>query len=89
MLIATVLAGAGLWGCTRGGDGPVSMTVTPAVALIDQPVKVSIRGLPARARTTLTATAKDAAGVTWSATADFRASGGGTLSLDQPPTGGA
>jgi len=39
--------------------------------------------------TTVTATAKDAAGVTWSATADFRASGGGALSLDQAPTGGA
>jgi len=89
VLIAVSLACAGLWGCTGGGDGPVSMTVTPAAALIDQPVRVSIEGLPARAVTTVTATAKDAAGVTWSATADFRASGGGALTLDQAPTGGA
>ena len=89
VLIAALLACAGLWGCTGGGDGPVSMTVTPAAALIDQPVKVSIEGLPDRAVTTVTATAKDAAGVTWSASADFRASGGGTMSLDQAPTGGA
>jgi dienelactone hydrolase len=89
VLIAVVLACAGLCGCTRGGTGPVSITVSPGTALTDQPVRVSIRGLPARAVTTVTTTARDAAGVTWSASADFRASGAGTLSLDQAPTGGA
>ena len=89
VLIAVVLACAWLCGCTGGGGGPVAITVSPGTALFDQPVKVSIRGLPARAVTTVTATARDAAGVTWSASADFRASDGGALSLDQAPTGGA
>jgi len=89
VLIAVILACAGLCGCAGGRDEPVSITVSPGMALIDQPVRVSIRGLPARAVTTVTAAAEDAAGVTWSASADFRASKGGTLSLDQAPTGGA
>ena len=89
VLIAVVLACAWLCGCTGGGGGPVAITVSPGTALFDQPVKVSIRGLPARAVTTVTATARDAAGVTWSASADFRASDGGAMSLDQATTGGA
>jgi Acyl-CoA thioester hydrolase/BAAT N-terminal region len=51
------------------------MAVSSATGLIDQPVRVSITGL--------------SAGVTWSASADFRASDAGALSLDQAPTGGA
>src|SRR5215213_4304417 len=89
VLIAVILACAGLCGCAGGRDEPVSITVSPGTALIDQPVRVSIRGLPARAVTTVTAAAEDAAGVTWSASADFRASDGGALSLDQAPAGGA
>jgi hypothetical protein len=64
VLVAVVLACAWLCGCTGGGGGPVAITVSPGTALFDQPVKVSIRGLPARAVTTVTATARDAAGVT-------------------------
>jgi hypothetical protein len=89
VLITAILACTGLSGCTGGGGGPVSMAVSPGTGLIDQPVRVSITGLSAGAATTVTATAKDAAGVTWSASADFRASDAGALSLDQAPTGGA
>jgi dienelactone hydrolase len=89
LLVAVVLAGAGLCGCTGGGDRPVAMTVTPPAGLTDQPFRVSVSGLPPRAATTVTATARDAAGVSWSASADFTASGAGTVSLDQAPTGGA
>ena len=89
VLIAVILACVWLGGCTGGGDEPVAITVSPGTALFDQPVRVSIRGLPARAVTTVSATARDAAGVTWSASADFTASGGGVLSLDQAPRGGA
>ena len=37
----------------------------------------------------MTATANDVVGVTWSSSAEFRASGDGTLSLDQAPVGGS
>ncbi len=39
------------------------MTVSPASALEDVPVSVTLSGLPAGARTTVTATATDTAGV--------------------------
>jgi hypothetical protein len=88
VLIVAVLVCAGLSGCTGGGE-PVSMTVSPGTGLIDQPVRVSISGLPSGAATTVTASARDAAGVTWSASANFTAPDAGALSLDQAPTGGA
>jgi dienelactone hydrolase len=88
ILVAAILVCAGLSGCTGSRDEPASITVSPGTALIDQPVRVSVKGLPARAKTTVTATAEDFAGVTWSASAEFRASDGGVVSLDQAPTGG-
>jgi dienelactone hydrolase len=61
------------------------MTVTPASALADVPVAITVSGLPAGARTTVTATATDASGVPWRSSADFRAGPDGTLSLAQKP----
>jgi hypothetical protein len=49
------------------------MSVSPQTALLDEPVAVSVRGLPTGARTTVTATATDAGGITWSASAQFQA----------------
>lgn len=46
-------------------------------------------GLGADRPVTVTATAKDVVGVTWSSSAEFRASGDGTLSLDQAPVSGS
>ena len=92
VLIALLVAAAGLAGCTRGGDRDrvqASISVTPLAALVDQPVAVTVRGLPAGARTTLTATARDADGITWSATAQFQATSAGEVSLDQPSLGGS
>ena len=57
VVIALLVAALGLAGCTRGGDRDsvqASMSVSPQVALVDQPVTVSVRGLPAGARTTVT-----------------------------------
>jgi fermentation-respiration switch protein FrsA (DUF1100 family) len=91
-LIALVVAVAGLAGCTRGGDHEsvqASMSVSPQVALVDQPVTVSLRGLPAGARTTITAKATDVDGITWSATAQFQATPAGEVSLGQPSLGGS
>jgi dienelactone hydrolase len=64
------------------------MTVTPASALLDVPVAVTVSGLPAGARITVTAAATDTAGVTWSSSADFQAGPDGRVSLAQKPLSG-
>jgi dienelactone hydrolase len=56
---------------------------------VDQPVAVTVQGLPAEARTTLTARARDAGGTTWSGTAQFTATSAGEVSLGQPSVGGS
>jgi dienelactone hydrolase len=92
VLIALVVAAAGLAGCTGGGDsdrGRASISVSPQTALEDQPVAVTVQGLPAGARTTLTAKANDRDGITWSATAQFKATSAGEVSLGQPSLGGS
>jgi dienelactone hydrolase len=50
---------------------------------------VTVRGLPAGARTILSAAARDTEGITWSATAQVTATPAGTVSLDQPSLGGS
>jgi pimeloyl-ACP methyl ester carboxylesterase len=69
--------------------GPPSISASPQTALLDQPVTVSVRGLPAEANTTVTATAMDADGTSWSASAQFQATSTGAISLDQPSLGGS
>jgi Acyl-CoA thioester hydrolase/BAAT N-terminal region/BAAT / Acyl-CoA thioester hydrolase C terminal len=91
-LIVLLVAAAGLAGCTRGGDRDrvqASISVLPQAAPVDQPVAVTVQGLPAGARTTVTARAKDTDGITWSATAQFKATSAGKLSLDQLSLGGS
>ena len=92
LLIVLLVTAAGLAGCTGGGDrdrGQASISVSPLAALVDQPVAVTVQGLPARARATLTARARDTDGITWSATAQFTATSAGEVSLGQPPVGGS
>jgi len=89
-LIVLLVAAAGLAGCTRGADRDrvqASMSVMPQAALVDQPVAVTVQHLPAGARTTLTARAKDTDGITWSATAQFEATSAGEVSSGQPSLG--
>jgi dienelactone hydrolase len=91
-LLVLVVAAAGLAGCTRGADRDrvqASMSVMPLAALVDQPVAVTVRGLPAGSQTTLTARARDTDGITWSATAQFKATSAGEVSLGQPSVGGS
>jgi hypothetical protein len=89
MLVSVVLA-AGVTGCTSGDRvKDASITVSPAIGLMDQPVRVSMAGLRADHAATVTATAKDVIGVTWSSAADFRTSADGTLSLNQAPVAGS
>jgi dienelactone hydrolase len=92
VLLALLVVAAGLAGCTRGGDrgrGQVSISVSPQAGLVDQPVAVTVRGLPAGARATLTARARNTDGTTWSATAQFEATSAGEVSLGQPSLGGS
>ena len=92
VLVVLLVAAAGLAGCTRGADRDrvqASISVSPLVALVDQPVAVTGRGLPAGARTTLTARARDTDGITWSATAQLEATSAGEVSLGQPSLGGS
>jgi dienelactone hydrolase len=91
-LLIVLVAAAGLAGCTRGGDRDrvqASISVTPQAALVDQPVAVTVQGLPAGAQTTLTARATDADGSTWSSSAQFTATSAGEVSLNQPSLGGS
>jgi dienelactone hydrolase len=64
------------------------MTVTPASALADVPVSVTVSGLPAGARTTVTATATDTSGVPWRSSADFQAGPDGKVTLARKPLSG-
>jgi dienelactone hydrolase len=92
LLIVLLVAAAGLAGCTRGGDRDrvqASISVSPLATLVDQPVAVTVQGLPAGSRTTLTATARDTDGITWSAAAQFKATSAGEVSLGQPSLGGS
>jgi dienelactone hydrolase len=90
-LLVLLLAVAGLAGCTGGDRAEIkaSMSVSPPAGLVDQPVAVTVKGLPAGARTTLTARARDTDGTTWSATAQFTATSAGEVSLSQPSLGGS
>ncbi|HEX5995233.1 MAG TPA: acyl-CoA thioester hydrolase/BAAT C-terminal domain-containing protein [Jiangellales bacterium] len=89
MVLVLLLVGA-TPGCgIRRAAVHATMTVTPAIALYDAPVTGSVSGLPPRARTTVTATATDADGVTWSASAEFQANRDGVVSFDQAPLGGS
>src|SRR5918994_1294110 len=92
VVVVLLVAAAGLAGCTRGADRDrvqASISVSPQVALVDQPAAVTVQGLPAGARTTLAAKARDTGGITWSATAQFKATSAGEVSLDQPSLGGS
>jgi dienelactone hydrolase len=91
VLIMLLVAAAGLTGCTGGDRDRVqaSISVSPQTGLVDQPVAVTVQGLPAGARTTLTARASDTDGITWSATAQFKATSAGEVSLAQPSLGGS
>jgi hypothetical protein len=89
--LITVLFAVVSGGCTGSDDvaPDAAMSVAPAEARYDEPVAVSVRGLPAGARTTVTATATDAQGTVWSASAEFEATPAGVASLDQPPLSGS
>jgi dienelactone hydrolase len=87
-----LLAVAGGSGCHErsgpAGSHP-AISVSAAQALLDAPVSVSVHGLPPGARTTVTATARDDGGTTWTSSAQFQASAAGAISLRQPSLAGS
>lgn len=65
------------------------MSVSPRSALLDVPVKITLSGVRPGSRTTITATAKDSAGTTWSSDATFVADATGAVQLSQVPVEGS
>jgi dienelactone hydrolase len=76
-------------GCDRDAASHAVMTVRPRTALLDSPVTVSLRGMPAGARVTVEASAMDSTGTTWKSAGHFVATSAGTMTLDQPSSGGS
>ncbi|MDQ2836692.1 MAG: acyl-CoA thioesterase/BAAT N-terminal domain-containing protein [Actinomycetota bacterium] len=92
-LAAAVLAllAIGISGCQHNSHPAIhaSMSVSVQRALFDTPVSVSVAGLPAGVLTTLTATAADRAGGTWTSSAQFRSTSAGTVSTSQASLAGS
>ncbi len=91
LVAVLALGAAGLSAC--GGHAHAaavpSMAVTPAVAPLDTPVTVALRGLPHGAQLTVTATAADTSGVTWTGSARFHVPSSGDATLSLPSEGGS
>lgn len=90
-ILAAAFSGAVL-ACSGSGSGPSmhsAMAVTPHSALVDVPVDVTVRRVPAGAKVTIAAAAKDHDGTTWTSSAIFTATSAGTVSSTQASTGGS
>lgn len=90
-MLAAALAGCGHTRASARSTAPTHarITVSSASELLDEPVTVSIGGLPAGAQLSVTASALDAKGQRWSSTARFQASSAGVARSDQPSLGGS
>ncbi len=89
LLIVTALA-LGLTSCTGPSrHSSVTISVSPATAVLDVPVAVRLAGLRADTAITVAATANDDRAVAWRSSAVFRSDAAGQLSLDQAPISGS
>lgn len=70
-----------LAGCTGHGAAPVRFDLGGGSALFDAPLGVSINGLPAGGRVTVTASAQDGASHTWTSHATYPVDRSGTVDL--------
>jgi len=66
--------------------GEVAIAVTPAVARADEPLEVTIEGLPADTEATLVVTSTDDAGRSWTSEAEVRVGDDGTVDPDDATT---
>ena len=78
VLLATVPL---LGGCQWGVTANPSIVVDRPVALIDQPLRIEIRGVPTGAMVTVRAESQDEAGVDWTAAAQFDGTARGVIDL--------
>ena len=83
-----------VWTTSCGTAGSVAalpgrIIVAPPTALFDTPVSTTITGLPAGAKTEVTATTVDNQGREWASAAEFTTDARGSISLSQPSTGGS
>ncbi|GIJ34640.1 acyl-CoA thioesterase/bile acid-CoA:amino acid N-acyltransferase family protein [Micromonospora sediminimaris] len=79
LLVATLLVGDR----GRGGAARLRLDVTPAVALVDQPLRIRVNGLAARERAVIAADAEDHAGRVWRAEATFVADANGVVDVSR------
>ncbi len=70
-------------------NGSITMAVTPAAGLLDEPLRIRLRGAPPDAEITVRAHLLDPAAVTWSSHASFVADANGSIDLttDAPVSG--
>ena len=82
LLAALAVAGAaGLAACTGGpAGGDVTLHVTPAASVADQPVRITVSGLTPGTAVSLQLRSTDATHTAWSSSATFRASAAGSVS---------
>lgn len=76
-------------GCSSGSSPHVRLAVTPARAVFDVPVSVSVHGLAPDEHATLTASAVDDRDVTWHSSATFVATSSGVVDTTQAPVFGS
>jgi dienelactone hydrolase len=90
---ATLALVAATLACSDGGEqdadhdgaepaGEVTVVVTPDVALADEPLSVTVEGLPADTEATLTVSSTDDAGRRWTDEAELRVDSDGTVDPD-------
>jgi dienelactone hydrolase len=89
VLLALVVAAAGLAGCSTRHSTHATIEVDAPVALADQAVHVKVSSLHAHERVTISGQATDRDGAVWRSTATFTADERGVVDLDRsaPVTG--
>lgn len=70
-------------------DGGVVITASPARALLDRPVHVTVSGLDPGQRATVSAIAEDADGIPWRSSATFAAAADGVVDFSGAPLAGS
>src|SRR5262245_39128683 len=60
----------------------IRMTVTPAAGLVDEPLRIRVRGMPPVSKVTIRAQLHDERGVLWSSDARYRADTKGSIDVD-------
>jgi hypothetical protein len=79
LLAAFAVAGAASLAACTSGSGDVTVHVSPATSVADEPVGITVSGLTPGTAVTLRLNSTDAEHVIWSSSATFRASAAGSV----------